>query len=112
MIRDSKSIRLKNRDDFCWFMPWIVYESLVIYFCFVDNNKVGNFLIYVHIIDKMSFRDTFTRSSNSSENLRYDDAAAYHFYVTVLLILGIPLAWSILKTILNPFSHIPSLSEL
>ena len=60
----------------------------------------------------MSFRDTFTRSSNSSENLRYDDAAAYHFYITVLIIVGIPLGWSIIKTIFSPFSHIPSLPVL
>jgi translocation protein SEC63 len=60
----------------------------------------------------MSFRDAFTRSSNSSENLRYDDAAAYHFYITMLLIVGLPLGWSILFTFLNPFSHIPSLSLL
>lgn len=59
----------------------------------------------------MSFRDAFTRGS-SSENLRYDDAAAYHFYMTVLIIVGLPLGWSILKTITNPFSHIPTLSEL
>ncbi len=60
----------------------------------------------------MSFRDTFTRNSNSSENLRYDDNAAYHFYITILIIVCIPLGWSILKTILNPFSHIPNLNEL
>lgn len=59
----------------------------------------------------MSFRDTFTRSSGS-ENLRYDDAAAYHFYITILIIVVVPLGWSVLKTIANPFSHIPTLSEL
>lgn len=70
-------------------------------------------LIYVHYnLLRMSFRDAFTRSSTSSENLRYDDAAAYHFYMTVLIIVGIPLGWSIIKTVSNPFSHIPSLPEL
>ena len=59
----------------------------------------------------MSFRDTFTRGG-SSENLRYDDAAAYHFYITILIIAAVPLTWSILKTIFNPFSHIPNLNQL
>lgn len=60
----------------------------------------------------MSFRDTFTRNSNSSENLRYDDAAAFHFYITILIIVVVPLGWSLFKTLLNPFSHIPTLSQL
>lgn len=60
----------------------------------------------------MSFRDTFTRNSNSSEQLRYDDTAAYHFFVTLLIIAVIPLGWSILRTMLDPFSHIPTLGEL
>ena len=60
----------------------------------------------------MSFRDTFTRSSSSSEGLRYDDAAAYHFYITVLIIGVLPLGWSLLKTVTSPFSHIPTLSEV
>jgi preprotein translocase subunit Sec63 len=59
----------------------------------------------------MSFKDTFTRT-NSSENLRYDDNAAYHFYMTILIIVVIPLTYSLLKTIFNPFSHIPTLSDL
>lgn len=66
---------------------------------------------YIDSAFGMSFRDTFTRSS-SSENLRYDDAAAYHFYITILIIVVVPLGWSVLKTITNPFSHIPTLSEL
>lgn len=60
----------------------------------------------------MSFRETFTRSSNSSEKLQYDDLAAYHFLITVLIIAFIPLAYSIVSTILSPFSHIPNLKEL
>lgn len=60
----------------------------------------------------MSFREAFTRNSNSSEQLRYDDAAAYHFCITLLIIAFLPLAYSILKTILAPFSHIPTLNEL
>ena len=60
----------------------------------------------------MSFKDAFTRNSNSSENLRYDDNAAYHFYMTILIIVVLPLAYSIIKTIANPFSHIPNLSEV
>jgi hypothetical protein len=58
----------------------------------------------------MSFKETFTRNSNSSENLRYDDNAAYHFYMTILIITVLPLAYSLIKTITNPFSHIPTLS--
>ena len=71
-------------------------------------------IIYVHynLVRQMSFRDAFTRSSTSSENLRYDDAAAYHFYITILIIVGLPLGWSIFKTILNPFSYIPNLKEI
>ncbi len=60
----------------------------------------------------MSFRDTFTRGSGSSENLRYDDTAAYHFYITILLVITIPLLYSILKSIFNPFSHIPRLIDI
>ena len=60
----------------------------------------------------MSFRETFTRSSNSSEQLRYDDTAAYHFFITILIIIFLPLLYSIIKTIFNPFSHIPTLDEL
>jgi hypothetical protein len=56
----------------------------------------------------MSFRDTFTKSS-SSENLQYDDNAAYHFYVTILAIVGVGLAWSVSRRILYPFAHITSL---
>ena len=69
-------------------------------------------IIYVRDNQSMSFRDAFTRNNNSSDNLRYDDAAAYHFYITVLIIVALPLAWSILSTMLNPFSHIPNLKEL
>ena len=57
----------------------------------------------------MSFRDTFTRSQTSSENLQYDDTAAYHFYTTILLIVLIPISYSIIKTIKNPFGYIPKL---
>jgi hypothetical protein len=57
----------------------------------------------------MSFRDTFTRNSSSSENLQYDDTAAYHFLTTMLLLLVIPILYSIFKSFLNPFGHIPKL---
>jgi len=60
----------------------------------------------------MSFRETFTRNSGGSDNLRYDDTAAYHFYVTILIIVVGPLLYSIFKTILNPFSNIPQIHEL
>jgi hypothetical protein len=32
--------------------------------------------------------------------------------VTILIIIFLPLCYSILKTIINPFSHIPTLDEL
>lgn len=57
----------------------------------------------------MSFKDTFTRNSNSSENLQYDDTAAYHFFTTILLIVSVPLLYNIIKSILNPFGYIPRL---
>ena len=57
----------------------------------------------------MSFRDTFTRSQTSSDNLQYDDAAAYHFYTTMLILVLIPISYSIIKTLKNPFGHIPKL---
>lgn len=60
----------------------------------------------------MSFRDSFTRDSSSSENLQYDDAAAYHFYLTMLLLITLPLLYHIIKTILNPFAHIPNLKQI
>ena len=60
----------------------------------------------------MSFRDTFTRSESSSENLQYDDNAAYHFYTTILLLVFLPLTYSVIKTVLNPFGHIPHLKEI
>jgi hypothetical protein len=44
--------------------------------------------------------------------LRYDDAAAYHFFITLLIIAFLPLCYSIVKTILYPFSHIPTLDDL
>lgn len=59
----------------------------------------------------MSFRDTFTRGSGS-ENLQYDDTAAYHFCTTMLILIAVPLFYSIIKSILYPFSHIPSLHEI
>lgn len=58
----------------------------------------------------MSFRESFTRSSN--ENLQYDDAAAQHFFMTILIIVVLPLLYSLLKSALFPFSHIKSLSQL
>lgn len=60
----------------------------------------------------MSFRDTFTRSDTSSENLQYDDTAAYHFYTTLLILVLIPISYSVLKTIRNPFGHIPRLESI
>lgn len=60
----------------------------------------------------MSFKDTFTRDSSSNENLQYDDAAAYHFYLTMLLLITIPLIYSIFKSVLNPFGHIPDLKDI
>lgn len=70
---------------------------------------IGN--LFTCIINlHMSFREAFTRNSNSSEQLRYDDAAAYHFCITLLIIVFLPLTYSILKTILAPFSHIPTLN--
>lgn len=60
----------------------------------------------------MSFRETFTRSSSNSEHLRYDDTAAYHFGITILIILACPLAYSLLSAVLRPFSHIPQLDDL
>ena len=59
----------------------------------------------------MSFRDTFTRN-DSSENLQYDDNASYHFFTTILLLVLLPLLYSIIKTILNPFGNIPRLKEI
>ena len=73
---------------------------------------VCNSYVRYYSVNIMSFRDTFTRNSNSSENLRYDDNAAYHFYITILILVVVPLGYNIAKTILNPFSHIPTLSEL
>lgn len=60
----------------------------------------------------MSFRETFGRSSSSSENLRYDDLASYHFLVTLLVIAIVPLGYSILKTIFNPFGRFPNVTHL
>lgn len=57
----------------------------------------------------MSFRDTFTRNSSSSENLQYDDTAAYHFFATILLIVSVPLFYHLIKSCLNPFGYIPRL---
>lgn len=60
----------------------------------------------------MSFRDTFTRNSNSNENLQYDDTAAYHFFATILILVSVPLLYTIIKPILNPFGYIPRLKDI
>ncbi len=59
----------------------------------------------------MSFRDTFTRNQSDSENLSYDDNAASYFIVTILTLVLVPLLYSLLSNILNPFSHFPELKE-
>ena len=86
-------------------MLFILCDNDNMLVCWVNNLRAK-------IIIVMSFRDAFTRSSTSSENLRYDDAAAYHFFITILIIVGLPLGWSIIKTIINPFSYIPNLKEI
>ena len=64
--------------------------------------------LYIYL---MSFKDTFTRDS-TSHHLRYDDTAFHHFFVTLLLIIGVPLAYSVVSNILNPFKHIKGLDEI
>ena len=60
----------------------------------------------------MSFKDTFTRDSSGKENLQYDDVAFHHFFITILLVITIPILYSIIKTILNPFGYLPILKDI
>ena len=60
----------------------------------------------------MSFRDTFTRNSSGKENLQYDDVAFHHFFITLLLVIALPLLYTVIRTILNPFRHLPNLKEI
>ena len=60
----------------------------------------------------MSFRDTFTRDSSGKENLQYDDVAFHHFFITLLLVIVLPLLYTVVRTILNPFRHLPNLKEI
>lgn len=60
----------------------------------------------------MSFRDTFTRDSSGKENLQYDDVAFHHFFITLLLVIAVPLLYTVIRTILNPFRHLPNLKEI
>jgi len=60
----------------------------------------------------MSFKDSFTRDSSGKENLQYDDLAFHHFFITILLVVAVPMLYTVLKTILNPFGHLPKLKEV
>lgn len=59
----------------------------------------------------MSFRDTFTRSSSSSENLQYDDTASMHFLATVLCLVGLALLYSLAKNVLFPWGRVRGLAQ-
>ena len=60
----------------------------------------------------MSFRDTFTRNESGNENLQYDDISFHHFFITILLVIFIPLFYNIIKTLLNPFGYVPKLKDI
>lgn len=60
----------------------------------------------------MSFRDSFTRNTSGKENLQYDDVAFHHFFITLLLVIVIPLFYTVIRTILNPFRHLPNLKDI
>jgi translocation protein SEC63 len=48
----------------------------------------------------MGFKEAFTRGQEEENNLLFDDDAFYYFAISMLTIIILPLAYSVLKPIL------------
>lgn len=82
--------------------------------CIRNNKNEYVFVTSIFIICFfwMSFRDSFTRNTSGKENLQYDDIAFHHFFITLLLVIFLPLLYTVIRTIINPFRHLPNLKDI